>query len=157
MSERDSLSLVPVLRKAAGLETVRDTTSHAFVARSAEGEISTGRYIYLREARNANEDLIGYALEFCMVDNTLPEQLSVSSKQRIEEYFRQVAGSGPYVWAEIAAPYVRDSNPKFDEVQDWSLRALWVDIKFLGFEKRSLGGVTSYLPKFREVSEQFSF
>ena len=151
------------LEKGTGINSVRRTGEHTGgVCRSFEVQIADGRFVYLEESRNYNEELIGYNLLFCLIDPKLPKELAPKQKEAIEKHFGTVIGDipekdQPTVWAAVSAPYTREEHPAYDKGQDWSQRCLWLDIKFLGMARIPFREVVAYLPSFRQTCEQFVF
>lgn len=149
--------MADALQRGTGVVGVRDTFDHTSgVCRSYEVPLAEGKYVYLEESRNYNEELIGYNLIFCLVDPTLPEALTPEQKERIEQPFKSIAGEGPTVWASISAPYTREDHPQLGKGQDWGKRCLWLDIKFKGMQ-RELRDVVPFIPAFKAASKAFVF
>ncbi len=145
-----------VFDEVTGIKS-RDTTACAFYGNSAEIPLSPDSFMYLEEARNDVEELVGFKLSFCLIGENLPDELPPDKKEKIEKYFEKVPNWNKSIdwWAkaQIGNPYRRDT-PTYEKRLQSDKKSLWVDLRTL---EKDIEEIRPYIPKFKETCEKFSY
>ena len=154
--------LEKIFAEETGIEC-KNTGLQSYYGHSFEAQLSENLFIYLEEARNGIDSLVGYRLSLCLVDEKLSDKLlegkklPEDKKNEIEKYFEDTLGSSSIDWypgAKTGQPYVREidtsdpSNKRFQADK----RCLWVDLRT---SERDLESIRPDISAFKEACENF--